>query len=197
MLTKLQLSSENLPEAQVLLKFMLNRKMLITLETDEDGSPLVDERDLECLNKLLPLLAAGYSIEEIQKIAVTLFGKTNKRTREKAYTIGQFAKELGVTRRTVDFWIEKGLLKPYAMANNGPRYFTEAELNTARRIEELKLIGYSLEQIKDLFAVISKGDAEILEDTIDNLTERLRAAKSAITSIEKNLLPKMRTRVKK
>lgn len=171
---------------------MLSRRMLITLENDEDGSLLVDERDLERLNKLIPLFDADYSFEEIKKIMIALYGKTNKRTREKAYTIGLFAKELGVTRRTVDFWIEKGLLKPYSIANNGPRYFTEAELKTAQEIEQLKLIGYSLEQIKELFSAVTDENPEKLDEAIDDLSGRVKAARSAINSLDKGLLPSLK-----
>jgi|GEM_PF-6721368 len=196
MLTKLHISPEKLADLQSLLNSLFEKKLLITLETDEDGSPIVDDRDLGRLNKLLPLIDSGYTIEEMKKIAITLFGKTDKRTREKAYTVGQFAKQLGLTRRTVDFWIEKGLLKPYVMANNGPRYFTEAELRTARRIEELKLVGYSLEQIKELFSVLSEGNGEALNEFTEKLAERVRAAKYAISSIERNLLPEMKSKAK-
>lgn len=192
MLTRLELPTDKRELLRPLLDYMLSRRMLITLESDEDGSLLVDERDLERLNKLMPLFDADYSFEEIKKIMIALYGKTNKRTREKAYTIGLFAKELGVTRRTVDFWIEKGLLKPYSIANNGPRYFTEAELKTAQEIEQLKLIGYSLEQIKELFSAVTDENPEKLDEAIDDLSGRVKAARSAINSLDKGLLPSLK-----
>lgn len=192
MLTRLELPTDKRELLRPLLDYMLSRRMLITLENDEDGSLLVDERDLERLNKLIPLFDADYSFEEIKKIMIALYGKTNKRTREKAYTIGLFAKELGVTRRTVDFWIEKGLLKPYSIANNGPRYFTEAELKTAQEIEQLKLIGYSLEQIKELFSAVTDENPEKLDEAIDDLSGRVKAARSAINSLDKGLLPSLK-----
>jgi DNA-binding transcriptional MerR regulator len=191
-LTRLELPTDKRELLRPLLDYMLSRRMLITLESDEDGSLLVDERDLERLNKLMPLFDADYSFEEIKKIMIALYGKTNKRTREKAYTIGLFAKELGVTRRTVDFWIEKGLLKPYSIANNGPRYFTEAELKTAQEIEQLKLIGYSLEQIKELFSAVTDENPEKLDEAIDDLSGRVKAARSAINSLDKGLLPSLK-----
>ncbi len=195
-MTRLELPADKRELLRPLLDFMLSRKMLITLESDDDGSLLVDERDLERLNKLIPLFDADYSFEEIKKIMIALYGRTNKRTREKAYTTGLFAKELGVTRRTVDFWIEKGLLKPYSIANNGPRYFTEAELKTAQEIEQLKLIGYSLEQIKELFSAVNDETLDKLEESIDDLSSRLKAARAAINSLEKAFLPSLKARSK-
>lgn len=195
-MTRLELPADKRELLRSLLDFMLSRKMLITLESDDDGSLLVDERDLERLNKLIPLFDADYSFEEIKKIMIALYGRTNKRTREKAYTTGLFAKELGVTRRTVDFWIEKGLLKPYSIANNGPRYFTEAELKTAQEIEQLKLIGYSLEQIKELFSAVNDETLDKLEESIDDLSSRLKAARAAINSLEKAFLPSLKARSK-
>jgi DNA-binding transcriptional MerR regulator len=68
----------------------------------------------------------------------------------KPYTIGQFAKLTGLTRRALRLYEEAGLLEPERGPNNYRRYTTR-HLDAARVIKELRESGLSLDMIRALF----------------------------------------------
>lgn len=61
--------------------------------------------------------------------------------------IGEFAKRAGVTPRTVRYYESLGLLDPGEREGSGFRYYTEAELARLQKINDLKELGLSLEEI--------------------------------------------------
>ena len=65
---------------------------------------------------------------------------------EKKYSIGQLAELSGVSRRTIRFYVQSGLLAAPAGAGRG-HYYTEEHLLTLQRIVTLKENNLSLEQI--------------------------------------------------
>ncbi len=65
---------------------------------------------------------------------------------EKKYNIGQLAELSGVSRRTIRFYVQSGLLAAPAGAGRG-HYYTETHLQTLQRINSLKENNLSLEQI--------------------------------------------------
>ena len=64
--------------------------------------------------------------------------------------IGEFAKQAGVTPRTVRYYEGLGLLGPSEREGAGFRYYTEAELIRLKKINTLKELGLSLEEISDV-----------------------------------------------
>ncbi|QLY25492.1 MerR family transcriptional regulator [Bdellovibrio sp. KM01] len=65
-------------------------------------------------------------------------------------TIGQFAKEIGVSAKALRLYEEMGLLKSHVRGENGYRYYDEAQLEIARRLREFKDLGFTLSEIKNL-----------------------------------------------
>ncbi|MBW4521805.1 MAG: MerR family transcriptional regulator [Scytolyngbya sp. HA4215-MV1] len=61
--------------------------------------------------------------------------------------IGEFAKRAGVTPRTVRYYESLGLLGPSEREGTGFRYYTEVELAKIQKINVLKELGLSLEEI--------------------------------------------------
>jgi MerR family transcriptional regulator, copper efflux regulator len=61
--------------------------------------------------------------------------------------IGEFAKRAGVTPRTVRYYESLGLLGPSEREGAGFRYYTEIELEKLQKINDLKELGLSLEEI--------------------------------------------------
>jgi MerR family transcriptional regulator, copper efflux regulator len=61
--------------------------------------------------------------------------------------IGEFAKRAGVTPRTVRYYESLGLLGPSEREGTGFRYYTEIELARLQKINTLKELGLSLEEI--------------------------------------------------
>lgn len=61
--------------------------------------------------------------------------------------IGEFAQRAGVTPRTIRYYESLGLLGPSERQGSGFRYYTEAELARLQKINALKELGLSLEEI--------------------------------------------------
>lgn len=61
--------------------------------------------------------------------------------------IGEFAQRAGVTPRTVRYYESLGLLGPSEREGSGFRYYTEIELLRLQKINALKELGLSLDEI--------------------------------------------------
>lgn len=98
-----------------------------------------------------------------------------------------------VTKRTVDYYTNMGLLKAERSASNY-RYYSVEELERLRRIEEYKRKNLSLEDIKELLKPNTKSPSEIeetglqLKNKMNGLNEELREVISLIEKDEKNEL---------
>src|SRR5262245_26513721 len=64
--------------------------------------------------------------------------------------IGEFAEQAGVTPRTVRYYEGLGLLGPNEREGQGFRYYTDAELTKLKKIDWLKQVGLSLEEIGEV-----------------------------------------------
>ena len=98
-----------------------------------------------------------------------------------------------VTKRTVDYYTNMGLLKAERSASNY-RYYSVEELERLHRIEEYKRKNLSLEDIKELLIPNTKSPSEIeeaglqLKNKMNGLNEELREIISLIEKDEKNEL---------
>lgn len=67
------------------------------------------------------------------------------------YHIEDVAERSGLTKRTIRYWEEMGLLKPPSRTEGGYRLFSDDDLQRLQRIKKLKsLLGFSLAEIRDL-----------------------------------------------
>ena len=66
------------------------------------------------------------------------------------YTIGEAAKKLQVSTRTLRFYEEKDLVRPAYTEENGYRFYSEEQIRQIELILFLKELGFSLKQIKML-----------------------------------------------
>ncbi|MDQ0272724.1 MerR family transcriptional regulator [Cytobacillus purgationiresistens] len=91
-------------------------------------------------------------------------------------TIGEFAKRMNVTVRTLRYYDEIGLLQPQNVNEQGHKVYESQEVNILQRIQAWKFLGIPLEEIKPL-----------IEESTNNL--------SATLSHQKNLLIQQRKRL--
>ncbi|MGG3479893.1 MerR family transcriptional regulator [Peribacillus frigoritolerans] len=102
--------------------------------------------------------------------------------------IGELAEMANVTKRTVDYYTNLGLLKAERSASNY-RYYSVGELERLRRIEEYKRENLSLEDIKELLKKNKEAASAIeerglqLKNKMDGLNEELQ---EFISLIEKD-----------
>jgi MerR family transcriptional regulator, repressor of the yfmOP operon len=65
------------------------------------------------------------------------------------FRIGEVAKLLGLTTRTLRYWEEVGLVSPCSHGGGGERLYSRADVARAERIRDLqKLLGFSLAEVR-------------------------------------------------
>ncbi len=65
--------------------------------------------------------------------------------------IGTAAKEAGISRQSLQYYLMLGLMKPTETTPTGRRLFDERGVKRARLIKNLNESGYPLRAIKELF----------------------------------------------
>src|SRR5689334_15369584 len=64
--------------------------------------------------------------------------------------IGDLTERAGVTQRTIRYYESIGLLPPGEREGHGQHYYTEETLARLRKIDQLKKLGLSLDEIRDV-----------------------------------------------
>lgn len=121
-----------------------------------------------------------------------------KKHDESLFKIGEIAKILGVTRKTILVYEEMGLLTPAVKdENSGYRYYTADNMTQIRSIRSLQTLGLSLAEIKEYYYDTANLDHHLarLMDLRANLDRNIhllqvRAAKPGDLSIHRVRLPK-------
>ncbi|MBB4932571.1 DNA-binding transcriptional MerR regulator [Lipingzhangella halophila] len=94
--------------------------------------------------------------------------------------IGELAAAADVTPRTVRHYEQLGLLRPHERASSGYRYYTEEELTRLRKINQLKDVGLSLDEITSVLHMYfddptgAQGKRKTLEILYGHLNETRR-----------------------
>ena len=83
--------------------------------------------------------------------------KLKKDKSEKLHSIGWAAKEAGISRQSLQYYIMVGLLEPTKTSESGRRLFDEKAVETIKIIKKLNESGYPLRAIRDLFMRDKKG----------------------------------------
>lgn len=111
--------------------------------------------------------------------------------------VGDLAKTMNVTVRTLQFYDKQGLLRPSAKSEGGRRLYTKKDMVKLHQILSLKYLGFSLEEIKQKLLPLDKPEdvAQILSKQkliIEEQLKELAIVKNAIESLEAEVL-QMRT----
>lgn len=101
-------------------------------------------------------------------------------------TVGEVAKKMGVTVRTLQYYDKKGLLSPSAESEGGRRLYTDKDLVTLHQIMSLKSLGFSLEDIKGrLIELKTPADvANALTEQAEDIHKKIERLTESLTSIE-------------
>ena len=107
-------------------------------------------------------------------------------------TVGEVAKKMGVTVRTLQYYDKKGLLPPPAVSDGGRRLYTDKDIVRLHQILSLKHLGFSLDDIRnrlilldvpaDVAQILSE-QAAIIREKIENLTKSLSAIEALKTEV--------------
>lgn len=90
--------------------------------------------------------------------------------------IGELAEKAGVTPRTIRYYENLGLLRPNEREGKGFRYYTNTELAKLQKIDCLKSLGLTLEEITSVIDLYEdstgiKGKRKVLEILQTHLKE--------------------------
>lgn len=73
--------------------------------------------------------------------------------KEEYYRIGELAKKSGVTIRTIRYYEELGLLSSKKRTRGGQRTYTNLDFVYIKRIKELQVLDFTLEEIGKIIAL--------------------------------------------
>ena len=69
------------------------------------------------------------------------------------YTIGDLARELDISTRTIRYYEERGLLRPQRTTNTQQRLYTPGDRVRLKLLLRARGLGFRLEDIRDLFEI--------------------------------------------
>ena len=101
-------------------------------------------------------------------------------------TVGEVAKKIGVTVRTLQYYDKEGLLSPSAESEGGRRLYTDKDLVILHQIISLKSLGFSLNDIKHrLISLETPSDvANALTEQADSIRKKIEQLTATLTAIE-------------
>lgn len=118
--------------------------------------------------------------------------QTNRAVPEGYMTVGEIARKMGVTVRTLQYYDRKGLLSPSAESEGGRRLYTDKDMVKLHQILSLKHLGFSLDDIKNrLIALNTPADvadalaqqAAAIREKMVHLSESLKAVEALRTEV--------------
>jgi len=101
-------------------------------------------------------------------------------------TVGEVAKKMGVTVRTLQYYDKEKLLSPSAESEGGRRLYTDKDLVMLHQIISLKSLGFSLKDIKGRLNSL-KTPAEVanaLTEQADAIRINIKQLKDSLAAIE-------------
>ena len=101
-------------------------------------------------------------------------------------TVGEVAKKMGVTVRTLQYYDKKGLLSPSAESEGGRMLYTDKDLIRLHQIISLKSLGFSLDDIKErLISLETPADvATALTEQADDIRQKIEQLQASLSAIE-------------
>ena len=102
-------------------------------------------------------------------------------------TVGEIAKKMGVTVRTIQFYDREGLLSPSAQSEGGRRLYTDKDMIKLHQILSWKHLGFSLSDIKNRLIPLDTPDevAAALERQEEDLNKKIEVLSEALEEIQR------------
>ena len=110
--------------------------------------------------------------------------------------IGEIAERAGVTPRTIRYYEDLGLLDPGEREGHGFRYYTEVELARLKKIDALKQLGLTLEEIGGVINLYCEDPTglsgkqrlvEILQAHLEETNEKIEALQQFRSELQANI----------
>lgn len=101
-------------------------------------------------------------------------------------TVGELAKRMGVTVRTLQYYDRMGLLHPSGESEGGRRLYTEEDADTLDQILALKSLGFSLKEILCHMTVANTPEeiARLLHAQAEQIREQVASLSRTLDELE-------------
>ncbi|MDR0269030.1 MerR family transcriptional regulator [Paenibacillus sp.] len=99
--------------------------------------------------------------------------------------IGDLAKSVGITVRTLHHYHQIGLLIPSHMTEGGHRLYTEEDVQKLYHIMALKNFGFGLEEIRDMMHSVNADPSILVDLQLKKATEMLAMQQKLCESLKK------------
>lgn len=105
---------------------------------------------------------------------------------EKISSIGELAKKLDMSQRTIRYYEEIGLLNSIKRVEGGRRIYTEADFRRLRLIKRLKIMGMTLTDMQELEAMwtYEKSNEKVLKRLLELLGNHLKRLDDRIADLD-------------
>lgn len=78
---------------------------------------------------------------------------------DRTYQIGDVAERVGLSLRTIRYYEEVGLVVPPERTSGGFRLYTDADIERLTMVRELKPLGFSLDEVREILDLIEAREA--------------------------------------
>ncbi|MBG9617001.1 MerR family transcriptional regulator [Bacillus cereus] len=111
-------------------------------------------------------------------------------SKREGYSIGEFSKRTGTSIRTLQYYDEIGLLKPGKNVSSGHRVYKGKDILELQKIVSLKVLGYSLEEIRVMLKMpsLNVNLKETLEQQRKAFEEKRRHIEVSIKALERTMV---------
>lgn len=101
-------------------------------------------------------------------------------------TVGEIAKKMDVTVRTLQYYDKEGLLCPSAVSEGGRRLYTDKDIIRLHEILSLKRLGFSLDDIKNrLIPLDSPAEiAQVLTEQAADVKQKIKSLSESLRELE-------------
>lgn len=97
-------------------------------------------------------------------------------------TVGEVAKKMGVTVRTLQYYDKEGLLSPSSESRGGRRLYTDKDLIKLYQLLSMKSLGFSLDDIKNHLSSL-----DTPADVVQALTEQAAGIRKQLENLSETL----------
>ena len=111
-------------------------------------------------------------------------------SKKEGCSIGEFSKRTGTSIRTLQYYDEIGLLKPEKNVSSGHRLYKGKDILELQKIVSLKVLGYSLEEIRVMLKMpsLNVNLKETLEQQRKAFEEKRRHIEVSIKALERTMV---------
>lgn len=102
-------------------------------------------------------------------------------------TVGEIAKKMNVTVRTLQYYDKEGVLSPSLESEGGRRLYNDKDIIKLNQIQSMKYLGFSLEDIKNRLPSINTPEevSSVLTMQTKEIREKIKHLKDVLKSLEK------------